>query len=286
MALNLYLRPNDMKVDLQIDGSSTPTIAVLERLIERVSRHVDRALNRRFFSELATVQFHGNGASEFRLADQSTEPFRGDLISVTTLKVDSTGNGTFDKTLSSGTDYWLDPANPSTINRPARKILIPQGRTTSPQISVFPLSPRRIELAGNWGYSEETSDTGLTGTLDDASDAAMTASADASSTIYQGDTLLVESEQMYVTSVATAEVSVTRGVNGTTAAAHTTKTISRIVYPPDVVGAVQNEAVRAYRDTATGYAGTLVPVEAGDMRAMYARIRAVLDPYTLFVGFV
>ena len=285
MALNLYLRPNDLKVDLQIDSSSTPTIAVLERMIERICRHVDRALNRRFYSETATVEFDGNGTAALRLVDYATEPFRGDLISVTTLKVDTTGNGTFDTTLSSGTDYWLDPKNPSTTFQPARRILIPVARSTAPSIGVWPGEQRRIQIAGKWGFSEETTDTGLTGTLDDASDAAITASADASTTIYQGDTLLVESEQMYVTSVTTDQVSVTRGVNGTTAAAHASKTISRIIYPPDVVGAVKSETVRMYREEATGHAGTLVPTDGGNFGAMYARIRDALDPYRQFAGF-
>jgi len=91
---------------------------------------------------------------------------------------------------------------------------------------------------------------------------------------------------MYVSAVATTAITVTRGVNGTTAAAHAAKTINLITYPPDVVGAVMAEATRSYRDISTGHSGTLVPVEPGDVRIMYARIRSVLDPYTQFVGFV
>ena len=106
---------------------------------------------------------------------------------------DSNGDGTFDTTLTANSDYWLDPANPDTINEPAQRLLIPQGRSTAPQLSSWENYPRRFQIVGKWGYSEESEDSGLTGTLDDASDAAITASADASSTIYPGDVLIIES---------------------------------------------------------------------------------------------
>jgi hypothetical protein len=50
-----------------------------------------------------------------------------------------------------------------------------------------------------------------------------------------GDTLLLETEQVYVLSISANNLTTQRGVNGTTAATHAGATpVSRYVYPPAV----------------------------------------------------
>ncbi len=50
-----------------------------------------------------------------------------------------------------------------------------------------------------------------------------------------GQTILVESEQMYITAISTNTLTVRRGVNGTTAAAHATDTDVYVCLYPDCV---------------------------------------------------
>lgn len=282
MVLNLYARPVDVKTALQLDTANQPTDGQWEALLERVCRDIDRALDRRFYSETDTVELSGYGGQVLNLHLGRTKPWRGDLISVTTLKVDTVGDGTFEKTLSEGSDYWLDPADPATMHEPATRLLIPTDRTTTPQVSAWPTGPRRVELAGTFGYSEETEDSGLTGTLSDASDTSLVASADASSEIYVGDTLLIESEQVYVSNVETTTLTVTRGVNGTTAAGHTDASLLRRVFPPEVVECVLLQATRLYREKATGYGGSVASFSEGgysSFRASYPQIRESLSRF-------
>lgn len=285
--MNLYVRPEDLREELKLDTQNSMPVARLERVVERVCRAFDRRLMRRFYSEVATAEFNGNGGTRLSLVLSANEPFRGDLISVTTLKVDTTGDGTFNETLSEGTDYWLEIDNPSTIHRPATHLLIPTGRTTTPQVGTWPAARRRIEIAGKFGYSEETESTGLTGTVANGTATTLTASADASNEVKVGDTIIVESEQMYVSAVATTEITVTRGVNGTAAAAHSSKSILRRLFSADLREAVMMEAGRIYRQLATGFAGDVSSMnEQGyaTFRASHPHIRELLAPYQRMTG--
>ena len=66
--------------------------------------------------------------------------------------------------------------------------------------------------------------SGITATVADDSSETITVSADGS--ILPGMEITVESEDLYVTDTATGSVTATRGVNGTTAAAHSAKAIT------------------------------------------------------------
>ena len=50
-----------------------------------------------------------------------------------------------------------------------------------------------------------------------------------------GQTILIDSEQLYITGIATNNITVTRGVNGTTAASHSNSTDIYIYRYPDAV---------------------------------------------------
>jgi len=100
---NNYVTLANAKTDLGITGATYD--AALVRLIERVSRAIDDQVHRRFYSEIATRLYDGAGNRELWLPD--------DLLTVTTLKVDEDGDGTFELTLAVNTDYWLWPDNSS-----------------------------------------------------------------------------------------------------------------------------------------------------------------------------
>lgn len=266
--MNAYTRLLDLKAEVQGSGSKNSNDAVLARLAERASRIADDHCRRHFYARTATRYIDTTGEKRLWL------PF--DVASITTLKVDEDGDGTYETTLAANTDYWLI-AQRGDEAAPYIGIQInPQSST----LSRFPSAYRAVQLVGVIGHDYETAATGLTGTLSSSSDTTLTASADASTLISVGDTLVIESEQLDVTDVTGSTIGVTRGINGTTAASHTTAAISRRVFPSPVVEAVTMLVARTFREAQTGFSGAVGPPDIGySFRSMYPAIRDALAPY-------
>ena len=274
--MNGLCRLGNVKAD-QAGVSGTITLDdVLVRAIEQVSREFEAECDRQFFCRTETRTFAAYGG-KILLLDC-------DLISITSITVDWDGDGTFETTLVVDDDYWLYPYNPGTY-RPYRGVELNQ---FSNRLVNWPERAHSVRIAGTWGYSNETEDTGLTGTLSDTSDTTITASADAASLIYPGDAVVIESEQVYVSAVSGTTVTVTRAVNGTTAASHAAKSLLVRRYPRDVEMAVAERVVGLRWDSQGGYSG--MASLAGDMssggsnatiRASYARWRRAVERYSL-----
>lgn len=215
----------------------------LLRVIEAVSRAADDFCERRFYVETATRVYSGNGKDRLRIPP---------LISVSTLKLDEDTDGTFELTLTENTDFWLrregyqDPrATPSTII-----ILNPyQGSRTA-----FLARPELIEIVGEWGWSNDTESLigGVTASLADATTTKMTTNKAGNPPLGPGDTVLVETERLFIVggeaqSKGASNWQVVRGVNGSTAAAHTNKALTRYVYEPRLVEATMLQAVTLWK---------------------------------------
>jgi hypothetical protein len=99
---NPYASLNDVKAAARI--TDTIDDGLLEIAIESSSRDIDAYTERVFFSTGATAVARVYIPQDIYLVETD------DIISVTTLKSDSTGNGTFDITWAS-TDYQLEPLN-------------------------------------------------------------------------------------------------------------------------------------------------------------------------------
>ena len=115
----------------------------LELAIEATSRWIDDQLDTNFY-----------GATETRYFTTCFDDllYIDDLISVTTLKTDTTGDGTHDTTWAT-TDYWLEPRNARVKSndrdkRPYRQIRI----NTNGDYS-FPTIDYGVEITGVWGYT-------------------------------------------------------------------------------------------------------------------------------------
>lgn len=231
---NLYANLGDIKAELGITATTSDSILLLA--LEDASREVDAYCNRHFYVKTATKYFGVANPSRVLIDD---------CLSVTTLTTDSEGDGTFDgETWTQGDteDFILWPYNDFP------KLWIETGPESD---YAFACDDRYIKIVGLWGYGDGQSATpyrasGLTGTLSDASDTTITASADASAIIYAGQTLLIESEQVYVSSVSTTTLTVERGVNGTTAAAHTAAAMNIYKYPSPVARWTRDRAKELY----------------------------------------
>lgn len=222
--MNNYARLSEVK-RLSSGLNSTELDAVYLDAIEAASREFELRCHRHFYSKTATRYFDGNGKRNLRLTDESA--LLSDLLSITSLTVDDDDDGTYELTMVDGTDYRLWPLNES----PKTRIDL---LTRGTQLSVWPKGQSTVKLVGKFGYSEDTESSGLTGTVATTNGTTLTASDSATGVIEKGDTILIGTEQMYVSAVEGTAITVTRGVNGTTAATHSAVAINIRRYPKDI----------------------------------------------------
>lgn len=267
---NAYCGLATLKARVNITGTGDDT--ALRLLLEAASRAVDKYCHRWFYAISATRYYAGAGNEFFLNAD--------DLLSITTLKTDEDGDGTFENTLTENTDFFLYPLNeyPKT-----RAEINPEG-----SYSMFGAgTPRGVQIVGLFGYG--TGDTATpyttsTTTTNEELDASETDVDVISATPFEvGHTILVESEQMYITGVATGVLTVRRGVNGTTAATHaTSKTVYIYEYPSPIKEATLMTAARLWKRKDSAYARVIASPEMGQIevyRGMDEDIKLLLSQY-------
>ena len=264
-----YLSLTDFQSRIQASSPTTADNARHRAALEAASRQVDRYTARQFQPYTATHYYRA--VSSLRLSVD-------DLLSITTLKTDNNNDGTFENTWDSN-DYDLLP-----YNAPAKRIPYYGIEITDTGLGnqTFPTVKRGVEIAGVWGYWLDTEDTGATineGAQYSASDTTLTVTNGALIEVL--DTLLIESEQVYVTAKATHDLTVVRGVNGTTAAAHDDLTaISVYRYPEDVVEATFMQANRIQMMRAAPF-GVLGGTDVGqvDVPRMHPAVREILEQF-------
>lgn len=225
-----YVELLDLRGRMQLGADDTAD-GVLRSIIEGVSAGIDQLLQTSFQPRQAARYFTARRSDYLRTRN---------LLSVASLRTDHDGDGQFERVWSAS-DYVLLPLNAADDGKPYTALQAsPSGQAR------FPLTLRGVEIVGLWGYR-----------LDLAAAGALAAPISASDTSFllQGghgvetlQTLLVDDEQMYVTEVAGDQVSVERGMGGTTAAAHENgAAVFRYRYPPQVTEAAVLQALRLYR---------------------------------------
>lgn len=222
--------------------------------LEAHSRQLERLLGgRQFFPTVDTRYFSGDGSACLAFP-------AWDLLSISSLKEDTDRDGTYETTWAS-TDYLLSPNrnDPTSFIDPKPYWLLEVDQRSSGSQDVWLKGQRMYELTGSFGYCNLTESTGAAineGAEYSSSDTTLT--VDDGSLVNVGDTLLIDSEQIYVVGKPVEggnDLTVRRGMNGTTAAAHDDSTaISRYVYPENVVKAVLLQARRLHIRATGGYA--------------------------------
>jgi hypothetical protein len=147
------------------------------------------------------------------------------LISATTVTSYEDTARTSSETLTEGiaNDYLLRPYNSS----PKFEITLTEETTKS-----FGAGQQVLSIAGKWGWNEDTSPdtTTLNGAISSTSATSVVLTSATNFSV--GNTILIGTEQMYIRVISSNTLTVTRGVNGTTAATHSdSATVSRYVYP-------------------------------------------------------
>lgn len=253
--MNCYAWLDDVKGRLGISGSSDDSD--LLSVLHQASRDVDHWCYRHFYiMEGQTRFFDGNGNGVQLCLD--------DFLSISAFTADSEKDGTYDgETWVENTDFYVFPA---------------QG---FPKIGVektgfgnfsFNLSARRFyKVTGNFGYGDGVSatpykDSGTT--LNGAINASVTTVTVNDGTKFQvGQTLRINSEQMFVEAISTNDLTVVRGVNNSTAASHSdSDAVSIYQYPEHVVSAVWDLVERQW--SARGRIG-IKSYKAGDYSESY-----------------
>jgi hypothetical protein len=139
MAIN-YCTLNQVKSALRITDNTDD--ALLQNAIEGASRRIDGYCGRRFYQQNATLSLYA--------IDSYTLPTQDDLYSVTTLKTDDDGDGTYETTWTTGVDYQLEPLDAVITGQPIRTITAIGGKTF-PLFSL-PALPS-AQIVGVWGWS-------------------------------------------------------------------------------------------------------------------------------------
>ena len=190
---NWYATRESVKRAVRSNGSENDE--AIDRLIEAASRDVDNMTHRWFIPRTQTRLFKWPGT--YGLGDILW--MDADLISVTALKTKAQDSS---PTTISSSDYFLEPVNNAP---PYNRIEI--DISSSASFESGDTSQRSISVEGSWGFSADTVSVGTvaSGLDSDATVTTMvTSNGSLTSGVNVGDTLLIESEQVFVTEKTSA----------------------------------------------------------------------------------
>jgi len=225
--VNIYPRASQMRQTLGkklTDVSGSGDDPRMLDIMEQASREFDQASNNPMYARVATIYPNSWNSCELWLP-----PF----VSITSVLLDDDGDDTFETTLTVDTDYRLWPEG-GIPNQPYHRIDRNPNSTT---FYGWPRYQRRVKVTGVFGYSYETAATGSTVAVGGINSSVTSLTLPEGNNIDIGETLVIGDEQLYVSAKSDRlTATVTRGVNGTTAAAHdAAAVIYRRKYPADVV---------------------------------------------------
>ena len=272
---NAYISVAGIKQAAALNIQGTAYDTRLRQLAENVSRQVDRYCNRVFFFYTEIKEFSGEGSPRLHIPD---------LIAVTTLKEDSNSDGTFDTTWAAA-DYNKEPANsqPTADWGHGFTRLEVNIRSNGSQ-DVFIKDQRNYEITGTWGYRRVIEDSLNTGTLTTGTSTALILSGTANLEV--GQTLVLESEQVYLIGIAAGTGTVERAKNGSTGTAHIAAggiAVNIVRYPGPIQEAVLIQTARLWKRKDSGFATQVGIPETGQMEifvgGLDSDVKALLNPF-------
>lgn len=291
--MNLYATLDQIKENLSIAAATTTWDAQLLRRLEAASREVDSYCGRHFYVLTDTKYFdiplerfnNTRQRQEFSLQpiirDDTRTLWVPDILSVTTIKMDSNQDATYEDTLAA-TDYILWPFESSRFPKRGVQMDERQG-----DYATFSSGQRVIEIAALWGYGTGRSATPYNDAGTDVNEVFnstdTTLTVDAGTQFEVGQTILIESEQLWISAISTHNLTVERGVNGTTAASHANNSDIYIYeYPYPVQEAVLRMTELAYSRVGKGMAAERLgdySYTKGSVKEEYETIWDSLVPY-------
>lgn len=139
---NGYCTLNEVKAALRLSDSIDDTL--IENSIESASRRIDGYCGRFFYKTAATaVPLFAKDA--YRLMTSDISSTTGLIV-----KLDNDGNGTYEQTLTLGTDYIVEPTDYQIQQRPIRTLTMIGGYT-------FPIyylpTDTGVQVTAQWGWN-------------------------------------------------------------------------------------------------------------------------------------
>jgi hypothetical protein len=243
----------------------------IRRILEAVSRRIDDYCGGGTFGPLTETRHYDIGSGSLRDSPQyqtvaitddiktsmstpGVVPLDGWIVSPTTVTAYGATDRATSETLTEGyaNDFFLMPYNsvPKTI------LKLNEDTTKG-----FDAGQQTLSILGSWGYTADT----VSVTTSDAigSTTATSASVTSATNLGPAQTILIDSEQLYITAISGNTLTLERGVNGTTGATHSGgATVYRYDYPELVVQAALDLAKIVFRDRDLGAVTTIGSGEA------------------------
>lgn len=139
-ATNVYCELEQLKSTLSLSGTNFGDLD-LSASILAASRAVDSLCDRRFWKNTVDETRYYTPSSAALVATD-------DIVSLTTLKTDADGDGTFEQTWVANTQYVPYPLNAVADGRPFDRL---EAHPSSGM--VFPVAPRSVQAVGIFGWS-------------------------------------------------------------------------------------------------------------------------------------
>ena len=246
----------------------TSDTLILRRILETASSRIDDYVGMQSFGARTDTRYYdiGTGFSRdtvqlYQYAGNDTDIGVGDrlvqsiplgawLVSPSTVTSYSATDRTSSETLTEGynNDFFLTPYNSTP------KIELKMNEDTAKALNA---GQQTLSIAGTWGYSNDTTGA-LTTTGAITSTTVVSWGVNDATDLEVATTILVDTEQMYITGISSNTLTVERGVNGTTAATHSAgASVYTYIYPSDVVQACLDLGRIFFRDRDAGVTPTL-----------------------------
>lgn len=235
----------------------------LLRLLEEVSAGIELAIRRRLRRQfLAVTVVDGQRGAELPIPEHAV---------VDAVDVDLDGDGVHELAIPTAMVERVRFGAP-VLSGPLPIVAL-RLLSVAP-ISSWPGGPGRVRVTGMLGFGDLRAPVGTLPAAVGATDTQIALPSAAS----PGDTLIVDTERVYVRSSA-GEVE--RGAGGTTPAAHAAGApVDRETWPPSLVRAALLQAARLHREGLEAYASAGGGEWMGpSMAAMYPLIRDYLAPF-------
>ncbi|MEA3484150.1 MAG: hypothetical protein U9R65_19615, partial [Pseudomonadota bacterium] len=198
-------------------------------------------------------------------------PLDGWIVSPTTVTAYGGTDRATSETLTEGhaNDFFLMPYN----STPKTILKLNEDTTKG-----FDAGQQTLSILGSWGYTADT----VSVTTSDAisSTTATSASVTSATNLGPAQTILIDSEQLYVTAISGNTLTVERGVNGTTAATHSGgASLYRYDYPELIVQACLDLSKIVFRDrdlgavTTIGSGAAAITSAAGEINSILMTLR-------------
>lgn len=127
---NGYLTLQEVLADLGISDAEDDSR--VERVVEAASRQVDQHCGQRFWQDdsATTRYFTPDSSQKLWLSQASGDINAATLTSVTSVTVDTNGDGTYDETWTEGTHFFLAPRDAAVSNRPYDRLQVLRSTST------------------------------------------------------------------------------------------------------------------------------------------------------------